>query len=286
MDYRELNDTEYSKLRKSLIREKGSDFQLEFLQILKDSDQFINWFEARVSSEETGENFDLVSSQLSEHEFKEPTKQVEEELFQKWETIIMPAQACRSTFWGYVTLRHIKEEKIESFFLAANGGSLPGGLERIDEAIKSENTTKIDSVVRSALRRFSGLPEARGNRTVYVDCPFARAWWRCHIAKTVCEDISSADKDKIMEILRVNQAYWEELIRSVVSKNSVFGDGMIRAVLIWSLSERLKDKKSDLFIANNLTSIIKKIGVRLAWQELAVFSSDELKKIYEEEFLT
>ena len=29
--------------------------------------------------------------------------------------------------------------------------------------------------VRTVLRRLGGLPEVRGNRSVYVDCPFARA---------------------------------------------------------------------------------------------------------------
>ena len=286
MAYRELNDTDYSGLRKSLISEKGSAFQIEFLKILKDSKQFAEWIRGKVKIEESGKGFDLISGQLSEHEFKEPPKQVEEELFQKWESIITPAQACRSSFWGYVTLCHIEKGKIESFYLAANGGTLPGGLERIDKSLENGDAGGIDAIVRTALRRFSGLPEARGNRTVYVDCPFARTWWRCHIAKDICKNITNADQNKVFEVLRVNQAYWESLITSVVSKNSVFGDAIIRATLIWALSEKMGSKNPSLFVADKLTKIIKKIGVRLAWQELAVFPPEDLKALFETEFLT
>lgn len=284
MSFRELNDASYSALRKNLTREKGSTVQRKFLEVLKDSEEFVQWFEGEVKSEESDDEFDLLSDQLSEHEFKEPTQQVEEELFEKWKAVISPAQACRSSFWGYVTLRHIKEGKIESSFLAANGGSLPGGLERIDKALKSGDASSMDGITRAAIRRLSGLPEARGNRTVYVNCPFARAWWRCHIAKNVCE-ATAADSDKVMGVLRVSQAYWESLVSSVVSKNSVFGDEKIRATLIWILSEKYTGKKSPIFSDTRLKRTIKKIGVRLAWQELAVFNYDELKEIFKAEFL-
>ena len=284
MTYRELNDRNYSELRKKLIMEKGSDNQLEFLEVLKNSDDFVQWIEDNVAREESGTDFDLVSGKLSEHEFKEPTMEVEKELFEKWNSIITPAQACRSTFWGYITLRHIIEDKVQSYYLAANGGTLSGGRERIDKALKSGQPNDVDAIVRTALRRFSGLPEARGNRTVYVDCPFARAWWRLHIARKVC-DITEADLDKVIEVLRMNLAYWESLVSSIVSRNSVFGDEKIRAALIWVLSEKQSDKNSNHFTSKGLDKIIKRIGVRLAWQELAVFSLDELKHLLENEFL-
>ena len=290
MAYKELKDTDYSALRKRLIAEKGSHYQREFLEKLKDSKGFIEWFYEKVGIEEGEGKISLtsddLSDQLSEHEFKEPPKQAEEMLFEKWGSIITPAQACRSTFWGYVTLRHIEEGKIESYYLAANGGTLPGGLERIDKALKSDDATSMDPVVRQAIRRISGLPEARGNRTVYVDCPFGRAWWRCYMAKNVCDEIPAANSKKVMEVLRINQTYWEKLINSVVSKNSVFGGANIRAALIWAISEKIDNKESPLLSADNVDKIIKKIGVRLAWQELAIFPPEELRQLFENEFLT
>lgn len=278
MAYREFNGEDYTALRKKLLKEKGSAFQKEFLDVLKDNDQFIHFIEEQVKIEKDGEDFELLSDKRSESEFKRPPAAAEKELFQKWGAIT-PAQACRATFWGYMTLRHIKEGKINAHFLAANGGTLPGGLERIDAALSSGDEKSIDSIVRAALRRLSGLPEARGNRTVYVDCPFARTWWRGHIAQQVCET-TDADLEKVIDILRFSQGYWEKLIESVVSKNSVFGDIKIRAALIWALSER--DDKGNV---DTLNSTIKQIGIRLAWQELAIFEPVDLKIIFEKEFL-
>lgn len=278
MAYREFNGEDYTALRKKLLKEDGSAFQKEFLNALKDDEQFIHFIEERVKIEKEGEDFELLSDKRSESEFKRPPAAAEKELFQKWGAIT-PAQACRATFWGYMTLRHIKEGKINAHFLAANGGTLPGGLERIDAALSSGDEKSIDSIVRAALRRLSGLPEARGNRTVYVDCPFARTWWRGHIAQQVCET-TDADLEKVIDTLRFSQGYWEKLIESVVSKNSVFGDIKIRAALIWALSER--DDKGNV---KALHSTIKQIGIRLAWQELAIFEPVDLKIIFEKEFL-
>ena len=158
MEYKELDDTKYSELRSELIDKKGSDKQLEFLEVVKDNKAFIEYIEDYDSTED-GKELKLCEK-LTEFEFKEPTKEVENELYDKWD--ITPAQACRTTFWGKVTLEHIKNERINAYYLAANGGTLPGGLERIDEALKSGDTKKIDSIVRTVIRRMSGLPEARG----------------------------------------------------------------------------------------------------------------------------
>ena len=286
MAYKELKDTDYATLQRDLIAEKGSPFQREFLEKLKDSKDFIKWFHEKVEIEEGQDEIsNHLSDQLSEHEFKEPPKQAEEMLFEKWGSIITPAQACRSSFWGYVTLRHIEEGKIESHYLAANGGTHPGGLERIDKALNGDDVVKIDDAVRTALRRLSGLQRERGHRTVYVDCPFGRAWWRCYIAKTVCSEIPTANSEKVMEVFRINQSYWEVLIDSIVSKSSVFGGTNIRSALIWTISEKINGKKSSLSDYKHLRIIIKKIGVRLAWQELAIFSPEELRQLFENEFL-
>ena len=101
-------------------------------------------------------------------------------LYSSW-SYVAPALACRSTFWAAVTLNHVRHGLIDSAFLAANGGNLPGGAERIDFALNDRSNSgpqRVDNCVRTVLRRLGGLPEVRGNRSVYVDCPFARAWWR------------------------------------------------------------------------------------------------------------
>ena len=182
-----------------------------------------------------------------------------------------------------MSLRHVEENKIKPFYLAANGGASTGGLERIDRALKEEK--EIDSIVRTTLRRMSGLPEARGNRSVYVNCPFARAWWRRYLAGEVHE-ISGAELANLLKVLTVSQSYWEGLINLVVSRNSVLGDAKVRAALIWALSDFINDEdKTHLFHEKVLRRIQRLIGIRSAWQELGVFSVREIKEIIKYEFI-
>lgn len=277
MKYREFKDADYTELRKRLIKEKGSSFQREFLERVKDSDDYVRWMEEELDVTDE-DDFTSLSDVLTEAEYKDPPELIEKHLFDTWKDIT-PAQACSSAFWGRVTLDHIKNGKIKSSYLAANGGTLPGGLERIDKVLKGGTDKEIDDTVRTIIRRMSGLPEARGNRSVYVNCPFARAWWRGYIANEVCDaEDSDVDIKAVIRILRWEQSYWEELISSVVSKNSVLGDTNVRAALIWTLSD-LADKKENksLFTGKGLSKLIKKIGTRAAFQELATYGIPALK---------
>lgn len=284
MTYSAFQDNDYTTLQRNLLRKKGGNLQIEFLEVTRDSDTFISWLEKHVSLEDRGKPFDLWANHLSEGQYKQPPPDVEKELSEKWQSLA-PAQASEETFWGHVTLEHIKKGIIEAPYLAANGGSLPGGLERIDWALKENQEKTIDTIVRTILRRLSGLYE-RGRRTVYVDCPFARAWWRGYIAKEICKE-TGADYDKIIETLSGTSSYWESLIVLIVSKNSVMGDSKVRTALIWALSEINRDRYDKLlFQDKGIIKISRQIGIRSAWQELAIFSIKDLKKIMKQEFLS
>ena len=285
MQYREFEDASYTSLRKDLLKSKGSSLQKEFLETLQDSSSFDALIRGKVDFEK-GHDLVLLPHKLTESEFKEPPSTIEESLVQEWLNNITPKQASRVTFWANVALEHINAGIIKASYLAANGGSsLPDGLTRIDKAFKSGKPKEIDDIVRSVIRRMSGLPEARGNKSVYVNCPFSRAWWRGYIAQEVCRE-TNADYNKVIKTLRHSQGYWEELINLVVSKNSVLGDSNVRTALIWALSELIDDKKyAAIFNTNSLQQIAKLIGIRSAWQELAVFEPKDLKLIIEQEFI-
>lgn len=282
MLYAEFEDASYTLLRQNLLRSKGSKTQRQFLSVLRSSNEFSDWIRRQVKIEE-GERLPLLEEPLTESEFKEPPKSGEKRIFYAWESI-SPAEACRATFWGFVVLRHIEESRIKSCYLAANGGALTGGLERIDRTLEKGNEKEVDGVIRTALRRMSGLPE-RGKRSVYENCPFARAWWRGYLAREICEK-TGADLAKIVKVLTVSQSYWVRLINLVVSKNSVLGDAKVRTALIWTLSDFINDEdKKYLFYDKVLGRIERLIGIRSAWQELGVFSIEELKKIMRDDFI-
>ena len=286
MAYLEFIDSEYTQLRKNLLRVKGNQFQRDFLQAARNSDTFVPWIEGRVRVEDEAKDqpFDLWADPLSEAEYKDPPQLVEKGLFKKWASLT-PAQASQETFWGYVTLEHIKQGIIQASYLAANRNALSGGLERIDKALVGNQEKDIDSVVRTIMRCLSGLSGERGSRSVYVDCPFARAWWRGCVAREVC-DATRADSDKVTKTLARSQAYWEGLIDLIVSRSSVLGDTNVRTALIWALSELVEDEsKEGLFKRETLNKISRQIGIRSAWQELGVFSVNDLKRIMEQDFL-
>ena len=294
MTYLAFRDDDYTLLRKDLLREKGSGLQKEFLEVTRNSTSFVDWVERRIRLKDDGNPFDVwAEEQLSEQEYKDSPKNIEKMLFERWHDLT-PAQASEETFWGCLTLGHIKEGIIHASYLAANGGNLPGGLERIDEVLareKGEEKSKsVDLTVRTVLRRFGGLPEVRGAKSVYVNCPFARAWWRGYVAREVCE-ATEANHGKVVDTLRSSQDYWEKLIVLIVSRNSVLGDTNVRTALIWALSELVEDKDKDenkkqLFQVKALKNISRQIGIRSAWQEMGIFPVEELKRIMEQQFLS
>ena len=276
MAYKEFSDSDYPAFQKRLLDKKEIILRETFLDSVRDDQTFIKWVEDRVELADEGDAFELWASHLSEAQYKELPKADEKELFEKWKSLT-PAQASHETFWGYVTLGHIERGIIKATHLAASSGISPSGLERIDQALSSGQDELIDSAIRTILRRLSGL-RARGARSVYVDCPFARAWWRNHIAHQIHKE-TGADLNRIIEVLTVSQDYWERLIVLIVSRNSVLGDNKIRTALIWALSERINDRSNvNLFSSSALKTVSRQIGRRAALLELGVFEIDELKE--------
>ena len=275
--FEEFEDASYTSLRRALIRSKGSDQQRDFLSVLRSSSNYVEWMRSQVKTE-VGEELPILEENLTEAEFKEPPRSTERQIFEFWKEI-PPASACRVTFWGFMTLRHIEEDRIQSSFLAADNKAASGGLERIERVLKAGSEKEIDDAVRTALRRMGGLPEARGNKSVYVNCPFARAWWRRYVANEIRENTSAVLGD-VIKVLGSSQQYWENLIILVVSRNSIVGDMKVRTALIWALSEFVnEEERRHLFQANRLGTILRLIGIRSAQQELGVFPIEELKEL-------
>lgn len=275
--FEEFEDASYTSLRRALIKSKGSDQQREFLSVLRSSSDYTEWVRSRVKTE-SGEELPILEENLTEAEFKEPPRSTERQIFEFWKEI-PPASACRVTFWGFMTLRHIEEGRIQSSFLAADNKTASGGLERIERVLKAGSEKEIDATVRTALRRMGGLPEARGNKSIYVNCSFARAWWRRYVANEVRENTSAVLGD-VIKVLGSSPQYWENLIIFVVSRNSIVGDVKVRTALIWALSEFVnEEERRHLFQANRLGTILRLIGIRSALQELGVFPIEELKEL-------
>ena len=282
--YAEFDDGAYAKLRRSLIRNsaKGSPAQRAFLTAARESDRFLAYMRDSVGLE-AGMELEPLADRMSEAEFGNPPSDTEQRLFDAWGTLT-PRIACRSAFWGRVTYRHIEAERIESSFLAANGAGNVSGAQRIDAALAAtgeEATPLLDRCVRTVLRRLGGLPEARGNRSLYVNCPLARAWWRERLVHEVVADDDAGLARAIRAVVHPEaQQYWEELVMFVVSRNSVFGSVTVRNMLIRMLAKILDEQPtSPLRMADELKALCRSVSSIQASIELSVLPAEEVDAI-------
>lgn len=287
MELKELNPEEFGMFRKKLIRKKGDHLQKEFLTIVQNNGDFINYIDKKIKyKNDKVKELSLFPEKLTEAEYKDTPRYVEKLAFSTWNELT-PSIACRSSFWGAVTLNHIRNEVIESSYLAVGIGSNQSGLSRINQALKSDEPKSIDDVVRTILRRFSGLPEARGGlRSIYVNCAFGRAWWREKITKEVVE-ITGGDDESISRTLRKSQEYWEKLVNLLSTSNSVFGDEKIRTGFIWAISDHIDNPKyKKLFTSSgHIDECMDLLGVHSACQEFGVFEPSELKAFMQNEVI-
>ena len=272
----ELNDTDYSKFRKELLRVKGSDRQKQFLKIVRDTAAFLDHISS-ITTDGTVEPA-LAPERMTESEYKDPPASTEQALYTSW-SALPPAVACRSTFWAKLTIEHIRAGRIQSFYLAANGGNLPGGAERIDFVLNDttgQGPKRIDDCVRTVLRRLGGLPEVRGNRSVYVDCPFARAWWRERMVDQAAN--GNAQMTAVVRaIIRTNQTYWEKLIDRIVFRNSTFGSENIRNAFLRALALFVQSNPtSGLTSSPGLQRLCRRAATYQGSRELSILNDNEL----------
>ena len=277
--FKELSDTEYAKFRKNLLRVKGSERQKEFLGIVRDTDAFLD----HVSSIKTEGTIDaaLATEPMTESEYKDPPPDTERALYVAWSSLV-PAVACRTTFWANLTIEHIRAGRIQSAYLAANGGNLPGGAARIDFALdekEGRGPKQIDECVRTVLRRLGGLREVRGNRSIYVDCPFARAWWR----ERITNQATSGDPrfaSSVRAVLRTNQTYWEKFIDRIVFRNSTFGSENIRSAFLRALARFVRtNPSSNLISSTGLQRLCRRVTTYQGARELSILSDTELDEL-------
>ena len=280
LPYKEFKDSDYTRVRRNLLRTKGGPLQRQFLEAVRKNQHFLDYIRSDISTEGSYE-LPLSPDPMTEDEFKAPPGDTETRLYESWSQLT-PRIACRSTFWANFTCRHIEAQKIDAVYLAANGGNMSGGAERIDRALMETGDTQpkmMDSAVRTVLRRLGGIPGVRGNRSVYVDCPFARAWWRERLVNQTAQGDTRLAV-QVRQVIRIHQTYWEKLIDRIVSRNSTFGSLEVRNAFLQTLAR---------FIATNPGAALRKtkvlertcrrITVHQGARELSILDNAELVEI-------
>ena len=285
--YQELDEAQYLDLQTSLLKVKGGPSQREFLTALKDGEGFLALIESRVGTN-AGKTLPTFDGPLTESSFKEPTADQEAMMYALWRDA-SPRTTCRVSFWASVTLEHIRAGKIsDATWLAANNSTTVSGEERIDRALSlpsnEANNKAIDDCVRTVFRGMSGLPAARGNRSVFVNPPFGRGWWRERIVASVLEMGEPVEsRPALLAVVRRSQQYWENLVTMIVSRGSVLGSANVQAALINSLAKRIQaDPGTPLRNASTLTSALRRISNLTAAREIGILPFGEISAIVDD----
>lgn len=281
--YCELEPESYLGLQTSLLKEKGGDGQRRFLEAAKDSDDFLAFVEQAVGAVD-GEPVGSFDGALTEASFKEPTEDQERRMHELWRDV-PPRVACRVSFWAGVTVAHVRSGKIgEASWLASNGGVTECGAERIDRALYEGgdgSPRAIDDCVRTIFRRMSGLPAARGNRSVFVNPTFGRAWWRERIvARILARGAAVECRDALLDVVRRSQEYWERLVTMIVSRGSVFGSVDVQDALVNGLAKHLRERpNTPLARVAALVTLLRRFSNVYASREIATLEFGEIGDI-------
>ncbi|MCH9852538.1 MAG: hypothetical protein K0U45_03450 [Alphaproteobacteria bacterium] len=283
MQYAEFEEAKYEKFQTQLLNKDNHQFRCDFLENVRDTNKFLEYM--MLIDKIDGEILPIFQERFTEDEFKDMRRILEQTIYKSWQNLD-PAIACRASFWAWTTISHIKEGQIESHYLASNAKVT--GKVRIDEVLLSDNPDKIERAIREILRNFSGVIE-RGNRTVYVDCIFGRAWWRSYTANIISME-SNDNVSEIHELFSHNQkTHWAEFVSLVISRNSVLGDSSIRSAVVsclLAIKNDIGDKKFYDGFAKKLSTIQRMIGVKQALQELGVMDINQLKDEFNKDIIS
>lgn len=284
--YKERNPEDYHKLQVGLLKEKGGSMQRGFLVSMKSSTAFVSSMDMKVPPT-NGKETAQFTGPLTEKSFIMPTKEQEQAMYESWRCI-PPSIACRMSFWADVTLDHVRSGKItQASWLASDSNkTAESGEERIEFSLSlsgNEGRKAVDDCVRTVLRQMSGLPAARGNRSLFVDCPFGRAWWRERIIARIVKRKGVEDRDSLLDVVRYNKAYWENLVQMIVSRNSVLGSVDVQDAFVNGLAKCFKSNPNTrLQNAAMLVKVLRRFSNMSASREIGALEFDEISEIVDD----
>ena len=215
--YKEFKDSDYTRVRINLLRTKGGPLQRDFLEAVRNSQTFLDYIRSKIATEGSYE-LSLSPDPMTEDEFKSPPTDTETRLYKSWSELT-PRIACRSTFWANFTCRHIEAQKIDAVYLAANGGNMSGGAERIDRGADGNRRRAAEDdgqgrAHRSApSRRHPGSPRQSFRLRRLPFCEGLVA------GTPLVEQTAQGDTNlavQVRKVIRIHQTYWEKLVDRIV----------------------------------------------------------------------
>lgn len=280
----------FRQFQREAMRIRGGDMQLEILSAVRDrtGGDFVNWLENQIRQYADGN--DIIIGDAEPTVPPEPEKYTTADFLQPpdptsmWEAwrSITPGIACSPSVWAYIVTRLIIAGKIEPHYLVAEtNGAKPDGRANIDAALRQSDEAvkaqKIDKCVRAFLRRLSGLLE-RGTRSVYENCPPARAWWQHYIARQAAQN-TGCDETQAVTLLK-SKGVWGALAEKMASRLTVIGDRNLRDGIVIFL---LDENNAPFRKGPKLAPLFGDIGVMAAWRALGYFRPEQVKDMLAKE---
>ena len=278
VSYRQFREEPYGRMVKALLEIKGGPLQKQFLEAVRDRGLFLDYMSS-VPLDGIRE-VPLWDDPISERDFRTLPPDLELRLYRRWGSL-SPEAARRPGFWAHVTIRHIEAGRISSTHLAATTTLTRESA--IDQVLADATATRIDACVRTVLRRMGGLPQARGHRSVYVDCMFARAWWR----ERMVDEATSELANQVRALFRMRgKSLWEEVVSRLIAKvgTSVFGSldapSEVRGAFFLALARRAAENpQSPLTQSQQITRVCAQLAIYHATPGLGPAADTELATI-------
>jgi len=220
-------------------------------------------------------NFSKFDIQLSESEFQQPHYLEHYPLI--WEVLeqknFSTVNATNPIKWLSISLQMVKNEIIEPHYFAFVDNS-KNGKKNIIEALRYErqgNTKKLFEICRAILRHMFGSIRERGKNAIYIDIPFARAWWSTYFAKEA-EINLNIDSNKIIKYFINNKTAYNNFIEKG-RELTIILDKNIRDGLFLYIIEKNNLKAEDF------KSITSKIGIESSCRSLGSLDAQDNKLI-------
>jgi len=260
-------EKEWMKFGRDLLQRYNSDAleeQIKFLQACRDGNKsFLDYLEPLLSNSNnlTGKDSSYVDIRLTEKEFRNPPEDTQEEIFDNFKDY--PSETLSyNGFWAYLIINLIRNNAIQSSFLAANtGNNNQSGLTCLDYAL-NENADEllVDATVRRVLRSMCN-PAPRGARRVFNDFVLGSSFWRWNFASRVSKSLEK-NLELVLNTLSVDM--FGQISDALYANDSWLSHKNVLSGVV------LFREKYDSISVKSFMSYVKRLRYMSAWKAIEI----------------
>ena len=280
MNLETIDRTGLEQAQKALLPKRdsglrGGDEQRDFLRLAKeDPDLFCQ--RLRSWGLTHGETPPVPEEEVSEAEFVDPSWHTEGVIASTWRELPV-SLAARPETWTRIHVEMIEQGRIASSYLAA-GSRGQTGVEAAHGRLEAQESDEGGQLREDCAAAPSGVIPDRANRTAFMDCPLAKAWWRNRYAQEAHHVFRRDSVEELSSALR--PAFrWETLVEDMISRLTVIGDSGIRPALVQCLADGVGSTPRDM------RRVRAWIGRRSTVQALGALGPEYVSRLIANEFL-